>query len=137
MSDFPKAMYRAPGLQDIHGHKLDYRVVADEAEQSDAQADGWFLTSAEAVKSHEASRSVETSGESAKATVAHDAENGASSTALPPSGPEAADSAPVSDDAGAAADPRAELEAKAVALGIKFDGRTSDKKLAEAIAKKG
>lgn len=134
MSEFPKAMYKAPGLEDIHGHKLDYRVVADEQEQEDASADGWFLTSGEAVESLIAD---------AKATVARVEENGASSTALPPSGPEAADSAPAmvdadaADTAGAAVVTREDLEAKATELGIKFDGRTSDKKLSALIADKG
>jgi len=52
--------------------------------------------------------------------------------------PEAIEGKPTEAPAPAADAPptRAELEQKATELGIKFDGRTGDKKLAEAIAAK-
>lgn len=49
----------------------------------------------------------------------------------PAAAPAAASAAPVADDN--APPTRAELEAKATELGLKFDGRTSDKKLLAAI----
>lgn len=55
-------------------------------------------------------------------------EAGESVKAIPPAPePEPSDDAPVT---------RAELEAKAKELGLKFDGRTTDKKLGEQIAAK-
>ena len=58
------------------------------------------------------------------------AEAGESVKAIPPApepDPDPVDDAPVT---------RAELEAKAKELGLKFDGRTTDKKLGEQIAAK-
>lgn len=135
MSEFPKAMYKSPGDMPIQGHMQQYRVVEDQQEQDEAQADGWFLTSQEAQDAY-----VNPVGAGAQETVA---ENGTSSTPEPLlSRAEAAGSASVSDDAaatdedaGAADAPptRDELERKAAELKIKFDGRTSDKKLSAAI----
>jgi hypothetical protein len=140
MSEFPKAMYKAPGVEDIHGFKLDYRTVSDEQEQDGALAEGWFLTSQEAHDAYCDSRCGSTDAQETVAT------NGTSSTPeLLLSLAEAADSAPASDDAattdedaGAADEPptRDEMERKAKELGIKFDGRTTDKKLSAAIEAK-
>lgn len=132
MSEFPKAMYKAPGDMPIHGFMQDFCVVADQQEQDDALSEGWFLTSQEAQDAHGARKSTQE-------TVVH---NGTSGTPPPPSGAEASGSTPASDDsgptdedAGGADDPptRDELERKARELGIKFDGRTTDKKLSAAI----
>lgn len=49
VSDFPKAMYRAPGNEVIEGHKCETRMVGEEAFEQ-AQADGWHETLDEALK---------------------------------------------------------------------------------------
>ena len=103
MDQFPAMLYRQPAtardalaLQD---GKYDALIVADEAAQDAAMADGWCVTPADAKAAHEAAK--------APAAPADDA--------LPT---------------------RAEMEAKAHELGLKFDGRTGDKKLADMIAAK-
>lgn len=139
MSEFPKAMYKSPGDMPIQGHMQQYRVVADQQEQEQARADGWYLTSQEAQDAY-----VSKSSGDAKETVAS---NGPSSEPLPSLVAEAADGSPAPDDAATSDDgagdavesappTRDELERKATELGIKFDGRTSDKKLSAAIEAK-
>lgn len=43
------ALYKSPGPFDIHGSKLDYKVAYNEDELNSALADGWFLTTPEAI----------------------------------------------------------------------------------------
>lgn len=40
--DFPRMLYRAPGADITHqGCPLGYKIVKDQAEQDEAEADGW------------------------------------------------------------------------------------------------
>lgn len=96
MSDeFPKMLFKAGGPEELHGGNFHTFIAQDEQDEAAALADGWHLTTPEAV-----------------AAVSKSA-------------------APVDDEAPPT---RAELEAKATELGIKFDGRTTDAKLGEKIA---
>jgi hypothetical protein len=102
MDLYPRMLYRQPGGEELHGGRFATLVVANEADEAAALADGWSLTSDEAKAAREASLNAELQAQQAAADVA------------PPT--------------------RAELEQKASELGIKFDGRTSDKKLRDLIA---
>jgi hypothetical protein len=103
--EFPLALYKQPG-SDIatDGGRFGYRVAADETELQAFQADGWHLTSPEAKAAFEA----------AQAAAAAAALAAISNAEAPPT--------------------RAELEQKALELGLKFDGRTSDRKLRDMVA---
>ncbi len=101
----PTMLYKCPGPHAIHGGQFDYTIVEDG--QIDASlADGWKLTTPEAKQAHD------------DAMVAQEAERARAAEA---------------DAAKAGAPTRAELEQAANELGIKFDGRTGDKKLGELI----
>ena len=101
-------LYKCPGSHEIHGGHFDYTIVdADEEGAIDkAKADGWHLTTPEA----KAAREAELIAAKEAAEKAKEAKE---------------------DEA---APTREELEQAATALGIPFDGRTKDKKLAELIA---
>jgi hypothetical protein len=92
----------------------DLLVVNTKDELDAALADGWFLDQYAAKAAHEAAA---LAAQPAAAAGAGDA--GANAAVVP------ADAAPPT---------RAELEQKATELGVKFDGRVSDKTLAERIA---
>lgn len=103
-------LYKCPGPHDIHGGQFDYKIVED-GEIDAALADGWKLTTPEAKQAHKdlldaqaAEREKQAEEEAAKALA--DANS-------PPT--------------------RAELEEMAQNLGLPFNGRTSDKKLADLI----
>lgn len=108
-------LYKHPGSTDINGKSFDYTIVEDEVVEQ-ARAEGWFLTTGEAVQEHE---------------FISAATAGAMKTEAPEI-IEYAGQSPAHD----APPTRAELEAKARELGIKFDGRTSEKKLGDQIAAK-
>jgi hypothetical protein len=110
MNDYPKMLFRQPGNEPMHGGHFATLIVADEAGHEAALADGWHETTTAAKEAYEAEK------------------------AAPPA-PPAPEPLPV-DAAEASAPTRAELEQKAAELGIDFDGRTGDKKLAEKIAAK-
>lgn len=96
MSDeFPKMLFKAGGSEELHGGNFHTFIAQDEQDEAAALADGWHLTTPEAVAA--VSKSAATEDDEAPPT-------------------------------------RAELEAKATELGIKFDGRTTDAKLGEKIA---
>lgn len=96
MSDeFPKMLYKAGGSEELHGGNFHTFIAQDEQDEAAALADGWHLTTPDAV------------------------------AAVSKSAAEVDDDAPPT---------RAEMEAKATELGIKFDGRTTDAKLGEKIA---
>lgn len=107
---FPVMLYKEGGPHDIHGGKFDTLIAHDEAEKDAAQAAGWHLTT-------DAARAVNSGDFTAVGNV----------TAFADEAPPTPDDAPPT---------RAELEIKAKELGIDFDGRTKDKKLAEKIAAK-
>ncbi len=103
-------LYKAPGPHAIHGHMLDFIVVADE--QIDAAiAEGWHLTTPEAVAA------VDREKAEAEARAQAQAEQEAAAKL-------ADDTAPPTRD---------ELEQMAAKLGLPFNSRTSDKKLRQMI----
>ena len=107
MDDFPRMLYRAPGAMDIHGAKFDTLVVSGESAQADALAGGWYLSTPEAAAALQATKDAAAAAELAATLAA------VSNPDAPPT--------------------RAELEQKATELGIKIDGRWSDRKLADLI----
>lgn len=115
-NEYPRMLYKAGGPEEINGRRFSTLIVNSQDEQDAAQEDGWHLTTTEA-----SAPKVETKTYSDGTTVT-------GAAPLPDQSPEqqdASDNAPPT---------RAELEQKAKELGIKFDGRTSDKKLGELIA---
>lgn len=105
MSAFPTIVYRIPGPhKKPRGHSYAYRAANDEAQFDALIAKGWFASYEDAVAAKHAS----------KVIAAADAFDDAIDEV----------SAPTRD----------ELEAKAKELGVSFNARTSDKKLAERIA---
>lgn len=105
MTDFPTILYKTPGPhKKPRGGTYKTTGAADKAEFDALLAKGWFPSYEEAVAGKVAG----------KATKA---------------------AAPVEDAVDEVSAPtRDELEAKAKELGVSFNGRTSDKKLAERIA---
>lgn len=109
MDDYPRMLYRVaakpgPGVEPVHGGLFALLTVADFDVLSAAINDGWSLTTAEAI--------------AAQAKAKADA-----------------DAAMVAKIEDADAQPtRAELEQKAGELGIKVDGRWSDRKLRDVIS---
>ncbi len=111
MSDFPCLAYRCPGAHIGPGSSsYDYAGVRNPAELADRIAAGWSPTLLGALAAFSAPA----------ASVA--APSDESSSSAPPG---ADDEAPPT---------RGELEAKALELGLKFDGRTPDRKLAKSIS---
>jgi hypothetical protein len=137
MSAFPTMLYKSPGIyQKPNGKSYSLISVHGQEELDEKLANGWFPSSAAAIEA-------------------------AGDNAFPPSKPrpkwatkpvkkkkpakpldwreqakekaEAAAVAPVVQADDDAAPTRAELEAKATELGIRFDGRTKDKKLGQLI----
>lgn len=97
-------LYRSPGSHELHGVMVDYTVV-DASAIPEMLVDGWHLTPLEAAARRPSDSEIQ---------QAIDEADEAALAALPPT--------------------RFELEAKALELGIRFDGRTSDKKLGALIA---
>ncbi len=111
MNDFPRMMYRAPGLLAIHGGYFD-TLIADDQEALDAAlAAGWSLSTPDALQA-KADR------ENAAAAAVEQAAEAAANQAL------ADDTRPPS---------REELEQMATNLGLPFSARVSDKKLAAMV----
>ena len=105
MTAFPEMVYRIPGLhRGQNGETYSYLGVNDQAELDEALASGWHLTMPEAI-----------AAVNAHAVVAEVVE-----------AQEAVET--VTDET------RDVLEAKAKALGVSFNSRTSDAKLIERIA---
>lgn len=117
-NDLPRMLYKAGGPEHIHGAFFTTLVVGTEDEQTAALADGWYMTTPDALEAEAAAR--------AQAAQAQ-AEAAAAAEAAAKLAEQAKDNAPPT---------RPELEAKATELGIAFKPQTSDKKLAEAIAAK-
>ncbi len=97
-------LYRAPGVHELHGVLVDFTVV-DASAVPEMLSAGWCLTPIEAAAYQPSSDVVD---------VVKKVEDVVADQFTPPT--------------------RAELEAKAGELGIRFDGRTSDKKLGALIA---
>lgn len=49
-NDFPRMLYRAGGPEEIHGGHFHTKIVNDQDEQDAALADGWHVTTPEALK---------------------------------------------------------------------------------------
>jgi hypothetical protein len=107
--EFPVLVYKGEGKYQRLGGGYDFLGAKDEAELQEALSNGWFLTLPEAIDAFKAKQFAPT----------------------PVSKPSAPVSEPVPDDS--APPTREELEIKATELGIKFDGRYSDKKIAQMI----
>jgi hypothetical protein len=117
MPAFPTLVYRAPGSsQHSSGGRYRYRGAANQAEYDALLAEGWHSTILAAVVA---------AGDRA---FAH---NRKPAGLLAKARAKLAEQAPVvateaEDDAPAT---RVEMEAKAIELGVKFDGRTTDARL--------
>lgn len=119
-------LYKAPGPHEIHGGRFDYLIVEDDKVE-DALADGWHLTTPEAKAAHEASIKVEPVHVQPGDTVQIDGVTDGLGEPVTFVAPESVEITPPTRD---------EIEQKASELGIKFDGRWGDKKLADAIVEK-
>jgi hypothetical protein len=104
MTDFPTMVYRTPGPHAAPKGTYGYMGVADHAEYDAAIADGWFASIAEAMEGKHA-EAVIAKVEKAQAAVDTITE-----------------------------ETREQLEAKAKALGVSFNWKTSDEVLAARIA---
>lgn len=111
MDEFPKMLYRAPGDLRIDGSTFSTHIVADADEQAAALADGWSLTSPDALAAKKAR-------EDAAAAAVEQAAESVAAQAL-------------SDDTRPPS--REELEQMATTLGLPFSARVSDKKLAALV----
>jgi len=105
MTAFPEMVYRVPGLhRGQNGETYSYLGVNDQAELDEALASGWHLTMPEAIAAVDAQAVVDEVVEAQEAVEA------------------------VTDET------RDVLEAKAKALGVSFNSRTSDATLIQRIA---
>ena len=129
--EFPRFVYRAPGsLQHSSGGMYRYVSVSTQAEYDAYLAQGWSATPRDAIAD---------AGEAAFMTGLNERQAKKMRKAKPwtrlqapqkPAGaPEQAWSVPEVPEDDNAPPTRAELEAQATKLGIKFDGRTGDKTL--------
>lgn len=111
MSKYPQMLFKIGSEITYEGASFDTKIVNSEAEFEDALSAGWSETTAAAVAA-----STEVIAKPVELVFASN-----QAEQLPT---EAAKQAPT----------RADLEAKAAALGVEFGPRVSDKKLAQAIA---
>jgi hypothetical protein len=109
MSEFPSFVYKGKGKHQGNGGTFDLLVVQNAEELSQKLSEGWFLNHGEAILA-------------AKPKVF--AETPVFEPAKPVSEPVLDETAPPT---------REELETKATELGIKFDGRFSDKRISSLI----
>jgi hypothetical protein len=129
--EFPILVYRSPGSFRGHlGASYTYRQVTDDGEFAAALSSGWFRTADEAIAA--AGEAAYTHGLTKK-QLARVLKGKPWLRAAPPK-VEAPVAAPVEVPDDDAPPTRAELEEQATLLGIKFDGRTTDKRLADRIA---
>lgn len=49
MAEYPKMLYKLGGVEEIHGGKFSTRIVEDKEGQDAAMADGWQLTTTDAI----------------------------------------------------------------------------------------
>lgn len=115
MKRFPQALYKFPGAHQLEDGLYDVLAVQGDVQLDEALADGWHEHMSTAKAAHELALQ-----------AAHEAE--AKTVAGVSKKPDPDEQAVEVDD------PRTELEAKATALGLKFDGRIGDKKLAALVA---
>jgi hypothetical protein len=110
-NQFPAFVYKDKGPHQRAGGSYDHKLVEDEAEFDAALTDGWFPTLPEAIEG----KLVAQEG-TQELTNTDDQGQDQAKDNEPPM--------------------RAELEAKAVELGIKFKANTTDKQLGDLIAAK-
>ena len=116
MSDFPAFVYKGKGKHQGNGGTFDSAVVQTAEELAQKLEDGWFLNHGEAIAAAKS--------KTFAAIPVPALEKPVSEAEKPVSEPVLDDSAPPT---------REELETKATELGIKFDGRYSDKRIAGLI----
>lgn len=109
--EFPALVYKDKGPHQRAGGTYDHKLVEDGAEFDAALADGWFPTLPEAIEG----KLVMQEGTQVQSDTDDQGQD------------QAKDDEPPT---------RAELEAKAVELGIKFKANTTDKQLGDLIATK-
>ena len=147
MTEFPIHVYQSPGSYVRKGQRYKLASAADQAALEALLADGWHLTLDAAVQAAgEAAKYIRPRGDW-RGRKAHDAkvkaqakrERAASMAAAAErreavlAGKPQAVEAPVDVPEDDAPPTREELEAQAVKLGIKFDGRTTDRRLLDRI----
>ena len=139
MSVFPLMVYKSPGIyQKTNGKTYGFVGVQNQQELDEKLAAGWFMSSAEAIEAA-GDKAFPVTKPKPKFKIKpakkkkpakpldwrEQAKTKAAAAVVAVSEPEPSD-----DDAPPT---RAELEAKAKELGIRFDGRTKDKKLGQLI----
>ena len=134
MSEFPRMVYISPGMSTTRGGTFDYTVANDEEGLAHLLASGWFETIAEALAGEreepepevEDVPEPEAEPEPEPVVEAVEEEPAPVETVEPEPEPEPEPDYSIEPT-------REELEIKANELGIKFDGRTTDKKLQQRI----
>jgi hypothetical protein len=130
MISFPAHVVRCPGPYVLaSGLAYACKTVNDDAELQAARADGWHLTLQEA-KDAAGDKAFIKRKVAPWRKVKKTKKTPVASTAKHATAISVAEPDPVDDNSPPT---RQELEQKATMLGIKFDGRTSDKKLGERI----
>jgi len=135
MSQFPQMLYKSPGIyKKPGGGTYTYISVQTQEELEDKLASGWFVSSAEAII--EAGENATPAGKPKPKWAIKPIKK--KKAAKPLDWREQVKVVepvvePITDDAQPT---REELEIKATELGIKFDGRTKDKKLGQLIEDK-
>lgn len=136
-ASFPTMLYRSPGLhKKPGGGTYAYTSAKTQEELDEKLAAGWFASSAEAIEA--AGDKATTPKRVADWRIKLKAKKTKKRKPSKPLGWKQAaptiESVPVPDPViDDSAPTRAELEAKAKELGIRFDGRTKDKKLGQLI----
>jgi len=130
--DFPVHVYRSPGSWNKRGYTYDV-AGANNQEEFDAKlASGWFATFEDAIEAAGEAGKVQPIVRPGKKKVVK--KRKPSKPLLTYAERKALlEATKIEVDPENAAPRRAEMEEKANELGIKFDGRTSDKKLLERI----
>jgi hypothetical protein len=130
MIDLPTMVYRSPGdNKKPTGGTYKYIGIKTQEELEEKLADGWFLSSSDAIEAagDKANGIQKPKPKWAMKPIKKKKEakplNWREIVKAPAQEPEPDDAAPT----------REELEAKAKELGIRFDGRTGDKKLGQLI----
>lgn len=140
MKHFPMALYICPGVERLESGLFTTRLVHDEAERDTALADGWHTCQEDAKEAHEAAEAEVLAAKIAAEKAAAEPPAPAPTPAPIPAPEPAPEPAPVPApsetpaDAEDAAAKRAAMEAKATELGIPWNYRWGDKKLADVIA---
>ena len=147
MTEFPIHVYQSPGSYVSKGYRYKLTSAADQAALDALLADGWHLTLAEAVKAAGEAAKAQRPRADWRARKAHDAkvkaqakrERAASLAAAAErreavlAGKPPASEAPAEVPDDNAPPTRAELEAQAVKLGVRFRASTSDQRLLDRI----